>query len=82
MELSLALIPPVNGLHDAPPTTKGISTSWAGTVGSVLLFGVVHANVRQKLLNCYPLQAKRGFAAWAVFVGRTVFFVHGKGKGA
>jgi hypothetical protein len=38
MELSLTLIPPVNGLHDAPPTTKGISTSWAGAVGSVLLF--------------------------------------------
>ena len=37
MELSLALIPPFNGLHDAPPTTKGISTSWAGAVGSFLL---------------------------------------------
>jgi hypothetical protein len=28
------------------------------------------------------LQAERGFAAWAVFVGRTVVFVLGKGKGA
>ncbi len=28
------------------------------------------------------LQAERGFAAWAVFVGRTVVFVRGKGKGA
>ncbi len=27
-------------------------------------------------------QAERGFAAWAVFVGRTVVFVRGKGKGA
>jgi hypothetical protein len=31
--------------------------------------------------NCL-LQAERGFAAWAVFVGRTVVFVRGKGKGA
>ena len=30
----------------------------------------------------YNLQAERGFAAWAVFVGRTVVFVRGKGKGA
>ncbi len=28
------------------------------------------------------IQAERGFAAWAVFVGRTVVFVRGKGKGA
>ncbi len=27
-------------------------------------------------------QAERGFAAWAVFVGRTVVFVRGKGNGA
>ncbi len=32
--------------------------------------------------NYYSNQAERGFAAWAVFVGRTVVFVHGKGKGA
>jgi hypothetical protein len=31
--------------------------------------------------SCY-IQAERGFAAWAVFVGRTVVFVRGKGKGA
>jgi hypothetical protein len=30
----------------------------------------------------YLSQAERGFAAWAVFVGRTVVFVRGKGKGA
>jgi hypothetical protein len=30
----------------------------------------------------YCLQAERGFATWAVFVGRTVVFVLGKGKGA
>jgi hypothetical protein len=32
-------------------------------------------------LRCM-IQAERGFAAWAVFVGRTVVFVRGKGKGA
>ncbi len=35
-----------------------------------------------RTLNSCLLQAERGFAAWAVFVGRTVVFVHGKGKGA
>jgi hypothetical protein len=32
--------------------------------------------------NLSKKQAERGFAAWAVFVGRTVVFVRGKGKGA
>ncbi len=34
------------------------------------------------LLDISLIQAERGFAAWAVFVGRTVVFVRGKGKGA
>jgi hypothetical protein len=36
MELSLALIPPVNGLHDAPPYYQRNINSWAGTLGSIL----------------------------------------------
>ncbi len=39
-------------------------------------------NNRGKNWNVYNKQAQRGFAAWAAFVGRTVVFVRGKGKGA
>jgi hypothetical protein len=38
-----------------------------------------HSNI---MMDYYNQQAERGFAAWAVFVGRTVVFVRGKGKGA
>ena len=45
------------------------------------LNSIVRANKLQTSIILI-LQAERGFAAWAVFVGRTVVFVRGKGKGA